>query len=33
MLGEYNKCVYCGKRGIHQNTKKGFVCDECLKED
>jgi len=32
MLGDYDKCVYCGDRGIYTNTKKGFVCDDCLKE-
>jgi hypothetical protein len=33
MLGDYNKCVICGKRGVHKQTEKGFICDDCLKED
>ena len=33
MLGDYDKCIWCGERGVWKMTKKGFVCDDCLKEE
>jgi len=29
MLGDYDKCIICGERGIWKQTEKGFICDEC----
>ena len=28
MLGDYDKCKYCGERGFFEDC----VCDECRKE-